>query len=80
MKGAVEAETFSLTITCSQSFFCFVHNFVCIIRDGLHTLRVMATLGVGGNCAFLADTTKSSENITLLRTRYDTYCTQLIPE
>ena len=38
MKGAVEAGTFSLTtITCSQSFLCFVYNFVCIIRDGLHT-------------------------------------------
>ena len=31
----------------------------------------MTTLGVGGNCAFLAETTKSSENITLLRNRYE---------
>ena len=56
MKGTVEAGTFSLTTTCSQSFCCFVYNFVCI-RDGLHTLRVMATLGVGGTCTFLLETT-----------------------
>jgi len=56
MKGTKEAGTFSLTTTCSQSFCCFVYNFVCI-RDGLHTLRVMATLGVGGTCTFLLETT-----------------------
>jgi len=45
MKGVVEAGTFSLAKSCSQSSCCFVYNFVCI-RDGLHALRVMATLGV----------------------------------
>ena len=60
MKGTIEAGTFSLTITCSQSFCCFVYNFVCIRGDGLHALRVMATLGVGGNCAFLVETTSTN--------------------